>query len=312
MSFEDRSGSGSGTGSGSGSRSGSASGEDVRRQLLASAPIPERRLELAGVSTPILEGGDGPPVVLLHGPGAYGSGWLPVVPELIRSYRVIAPDLPGHGASVLTGDGLDASRVLGWLGELLEQTCNEPPVLVGHLIGGAIAARFAADQGHVVSRLVLVTPMGLAPFEPTPEFGAVMTGYFAQPTEDTHDQLWRVCVRDLDGLRQKLGETWEILKRYNLDRARAPAVAAAQQALFAEFGMPAIPAADLARIAVPTRLIWGRHDTIVRLAIGEAASRRYGWPLRVLETGNEPAMEAPEAFLRSAFEAPTSDTREQG
>jgi hypothetical protein len=44
-------------------------GDDARERLLAGIPVSERRLQLAGVSTAVLEGGDGPPVVLLHGPG---------------------------------------------------------------------------------------------------------------------------------------------------------------------------------------------------------------------------------------------------
>lgn len=279
------------------------SSEDARQRLLAAAPVTERRLDLAGVSTAVLEGGGGPPVVLLHGPGAYGSTWLPVLRALVQSHRVIAPDLPGHGASVVMGGTLDASRVLDWLGELFEQTCRRPAVLVGHLVGGAIAARFASDQDHFVGRLVLVTPTGLAPFEPTPRFGAALTGYFTQPDEDTHDELWRECVRDLDELRERMGERWDDMKRYNIDRAQTPAVAEAQRMLLEQFVMQVIPAEVLARIKVPTTLIWGRHDTIVRLAVGEEASTRYGWPLYVIDAGNEPALEAPEAFLHAAFES---------
>jgi len=73
---------------------------DVREQLVSGVPLLDQwRLELTGVSTPVLGGGDGPPMVLLHGPGESSPGWLPVLPELVRYHRVIAPDLPGHGAS---------------------------------------------------------------------------------------------------------------------------------------------------------------------------------------------------------------------
>ena len=54
---------------------------------------------LAGISTAVLEGGEGPPVVLLHGPSANATHWMRVLPGLARGHRVIAPDLPGHGAS---------------------------------------------------------------------------------------------------------------------------------------------------------------------------------------------------------------------
>jgi pimeloyl-ACP methyl ester carboxylesterase len=66
------------------------------------------------------------------------------------------------------------------------------------------------------------------------------------------------------------------------------------------FGFPAIPPEELARITAPTMLIWGRHDLATALAVAEAASARYGWPLRVIEdAAGNPAMERPEAFLQA-------------
>ena len=149
-------------------------GEDVRERLLAGIPAEERRLQLAGVSTAVLEGGDGPPVVLLHGPGANAAHWMRVIPDLVTTHRVVAPDLPGQGASEVAGGPLDAERVLAWLGELIERTCSSPPALVGNALGGAIAARFAAEHGDRLGRLVLVDALGLTPFEPAPEFGAAL------------------------------------------------------------------------------------------------------------------------------------------
>lgn len=149
-----------------------ASGVDARQRLLATLPVTERRLELAGVSTAVLEGGDSdnPPIVLLHGPGGYGASWSPAIPTLAATHHVVAPDLPGQGASEVAVGALDTGRVLQWLGELIERTCASPPVLMGQLIGGAIAARFAADNPGRVERLLLVVPFGLEPFAPTPEF----------------------------------------------------------------------------------------------------------------------------------------------
>jgi pimeloyl-ACP methyl ester carboxylesterase len=49
---------------------------------------------------------------------------------------------------------------------------------------------------------------------------------------------------------------------------------------------------------VPTKLVWGRADAIVPVSVGEAASARFGWPIRILDnTGNEPAIEDPDAFV---------------
>jgi hypothetical protein len=50
-------------------------------------------LQLAGVSTAVLEGGDGPPIVLLQ--GEFAAVWMRVIPELVTTHRVIAPGLPG-------------------------------------------------------------------------------------------------------------------------------------------------------------------------------------------------------------------------
>ncbi len=273
--------------------------DDARARLLRAMPVTERRLRLAGISTAVLEGGEGAPVVLLHGPGGYAAQWMRVIPGLVTTHRVVAPDLPGHGASEVDDGRLDADRVSAWLGELIERTCASPPVLVGHLVAGAMAARFAIDHGDRLAQLVLVDTFGLAPFQPAPDFARALTEFFTRPSEDTHERLWRHCAHDLDRLRRQLGERWQPLEAYNLDRARTPSVMAAVHILMEQLGMPEIPSADLSRIAVPTTLIWGRHDMATRLSIAEAASARYGWPLHVIENANDdPAIEQPEALLR--------------
>lgn len=274
--------------------------EGARERLLAAMPVTERRLQLAGVSTAVLEGGDGPPVVLLHGPGEYAAKWMRVIPDLVTTHRVVAPDLPGHGASNVIDGPLDADRVLAWLAELVGATCMSPPALVGHVLGGAVAARFAGTRGDGLSRLVLVDALGLVPFQPTPEFGRALTDFIARPTEGTHELLMRQCAFDLDSLRNGMGESWEPLKAYKLDLARRPSLQADQQRLMEQFGLPAIPPTNLARIAVPTTLIWGRHDLATRLQIAEATSARYGWPLHVIDdAADDPPLEQPGAFLKA-------------
>ena len=224
-----------------------------------------------------------------------------MIPGLVTTHRVVAPDLPGQGASTVAAGELDVDRVVAWLAELVERTCPSPPVLVGHLLGGAIAARFASDHGERLSRLVLVDTFGLAPFEPSPEFGSALMGFLAQPTADTHDGLWQQCSFDLEGLRQALGTRWDAMKTYNLDLANTPAVAETGGKLMELFAMPAIPAEVLGRIAAPTTLIWGRHDLATPVRIAEAASVRHGWPLHVIEdAADDPTIDQPEAFLQCA------------
>jgi pimeloyl-ACP methyl ester carboxylesterase len=279
-------------------------GDAARERLLSGMPVTERRLELAGVSTAVLEGGDGPPVILLHGASEFAACWIRVIPDLAQTHRVVVPDLPGHGASQVAGDPPDAERVAAWLDELTERTCPSPPALVGHGLGGAIAARFAGDQGDRVARLVLVDSYGLGRYRPTPRFALALLGVIVRPTEHTQERLFRQCMVDLDGLREQLGERGALLEAYALDRARSPGQKAALRSLTPQLGLPAIPPAELARITVPTTLIWGRHDRQVRLGVAHAASARHGWPLHVIEdAADDPAVEQPEAFLRGLHAA---------
>ncbi|HEU4367440.1 MAG TPA: alpha/beta fold hydrolase [Methylomirabilota bacterium] len=274
-------------------------GDDVRRRLLADVAVEERRLELAGISTAVLEGGTGPSLVLLHGPGGNATHWMRVLPDLVASYHVVAPDLPGQGASAVPADRLDADRVIAWLGELIDRTCPSPPALVGYALGGALAARFAGLRGDRVRRLVLVDALGLVPFEPAPGFGLALRDFLAEPSERTHDLLWRQCAADLGRLRRHMGERWEPFKAYNIDRASTESVRAALTILMEQIGAP-IPPADLARIGAPTTLIWGRHDLATPLGVAEAARARYGWALRVIEDcADDPPIEQPQAFLHA-------------
>jgi pimeloyl-ACP methyl ester carboxylesterase len=273
-------------------------GQQARDQLLAAMPVTERRLELAGVSTAVLEGGSGPPVVLLHGPGEFAALWARVIPDLVKTHRVVAPDLPGHGASELPDGRLDGDRVLAWLSELIERTCPSSPALVGHLLGGAIAARFAGDHGDQLSDVVLVDTFGLGWNRPALRIAIPLVAYVAHPTERTRDRFLAQCFSDFDRLRDELGEQFEPFGDYSLAWVRTKTAKAALRNLISEFGTRAIPEADLERIEVATTLIHGRHDLQTRLRVAERASARYGWPLHVIEDcRDDPAFEQPEAFL---------------
>ena len=284
-----------------------AEANDARRRVLAGAPVTERTVELAGVSTAVLESGDGPPVVLLHGQGGWSGMWLPVVGDLRTTYRVIAADLPGLGASEMPDGPPDAAHVLAWLDALVRQTCPTPPALVGASLGASIAARFAIAHPDQVSRLVLVDAGSLGRFRPAPGVVLALLQFLARPSERTQRGFFRQVAVDPDKVRAMMGERWEASQAYNLDRARTPSVRAANRRMLKELGTKTIPPAELARIAVPTTLIWGRQDRVMRLKIAEAASVRYGWPLQVIEDAGHFVAEQPEAFrraLRAALSTP--------
>jgi YD repeat-containing protein len=270
----------------------------ARDRLIESLPVTERRLSLNGIDTAVLEGGAGKPIVLLHGPGAYGAAWIHVIPALAKSHRVIACDLPGHGASGFFDVAPDAENVNGWLDDLIECTCSSPPVLVGHTLGGAIGARFAVERSRRLAALVLVDSLGLASFRPSPAFGLALQAFLAGPDERTHDDLWRQCAYDYDALSRRLGERWTLIKAYNLEGVRQPERLAALGAWMEHVGAPAIPAEMLARISTPTTLIWGREDRATPLAVASEAHARHGWPLHVIDgAADDPAIEQPDAFL---------------
>jgi pimeloyl-ACP methyl ester carboxylesterase len=279
--------------------SDSNGGSRHRALLLSGLPIAERRLQVAGVSTAVLEGGAGPPILLLRGPGDFAGMWMRVIPDLVTTHRVVAPDLPGHGTSEVFDWRLDADGLRAWLTGVIERTCPSPPVLVGHVLGGAIGARFAVNHSDRISRLVLVDSLGLARFRPAPRFALTMLAFLMRPTARTFTRFMRQCSFDLDGLHQELGPRWEPFLAYSVELARGPGAKVAGR-LFREFGIPRIPADDLARIAVPTTLIWGRQDRANRLRIAQDASARYGWPLHVIENcADDPPRDQPLAFLEA-------------
>ena len=269
-------------------------------------PVTERRLELAGVSTSLLEGGQGPPIVLLHGQGGFKEMWGGVIPHLVGSRRVVAPDLPGLGRSEVRTATLDASGMVAWLGELIAQTCAEPPTLVGISLGGSLAAHYAIEQGDRIRRIVLVDSGSLGRFRPALGVMPALIRYMRRPSPDTYDRFIRQVVADPDAVRARMGDRWAALQAYHIDRTSHPSVRVANRQLLRRIGMRRIPADQLQRISVPVALIWGRNDRVMRFRLAEEASRRYVWPLYPIDGGHGAIFERPDAFLdalRSAMSA---------
>lgn len=272
-------------------------GQELRERVLAGLPVVDRRVEAAGISTGVFEGGDGEPLLLLHGQGEFGGVWAPAVAELAATHRVVVADLPGHGASGVGEGALDVPRILSWLDELIENTCSASPVVSGHLLGGAIALRYAAERQYAVRSLVLVDTLGLAPYRPSPAFFLAMASFAARPTERSRDRLFNQCFADFDKVRQEFIVPWEDMGAYALAGARRPELKTAMRGLMPRFGMPAIPEETLGKIDVPVSLIHGRHDRQVKVEIAEAAGQKYGWPLQIIDgVGDDPAVEQPQAF----------------
>ena len=116
-------------------------------RLVEGIPVAARRVDVAGVSTALLEGGAGPPVVLLHGHGGFAESLGEVIAGLVDGYRILAPDLPGLGRSELRGGQLGPAGTTEWLDRLIAATCATPPILVGFSAGAGIAVRYVLTAG---------------------------------------------------------------------------------------------------------------------------------------------------------------------
>lgn len=104
-------------------------------------------------------GGEGPPLVLLHGFPQTHLCWYRVAPELARHFTVILPDLPGYGESRVTTPGDEPFSKRGMARQIVEglRTLGiDRFALVGHDRGGRAAYRLALDHPAAVSRLALL------------------------------------------------------------------------------------------------------------------------------------------------------------
>jgi pimeloyl-ACP methyl ester carboxylesterase len=210
----------------------------------------------------------------------------------------VAPDLPGTGDSGHPPGGFSADAMVEWLHELVRRTCHQPPVLVGHAVGGALAARYALRHGNDLAALVLVDTLGLRRFVPSPNFGFRLVRFLSNPTEASYEPFFQTCMYDGGATKKGLGDRWNpFLADYLAgiqDTKRKDAVGE----LIKHLGGTRIE--GLEQIAVPTTLIWGRHDRATPLRAARAASRRYAWPLHVIDAcGDDPKLERPEAFLEA-------------
>jgi pimeloyl-ACP methyl ester carboxylesterase len=104
-----------------------------------------------------------PQVVLLHGAGADCArlSWKYVLPQLAQRFRVLSPDLPGHGGAPALPEPTTEAYAR-WLERYLEGIWAGQVALVGLSLGGALALGYALDHPHRVTRLVLVASYGLS------------------------------------------------------------------------------------------------------------------------------------------------------
>ena len=122
----------------------------------ANGAIASRTAAVEGVTLHYLTAGDGPAVILLHGYTQTSRMWRPIVPLLAKTFRVIAPDLPGIGASPIPADGLDMGTAATRIHALAKSLGVEKARVVGHDIGLMVAYAYAAQFPAETEKLVLM------------------------------------------------------------------------------------------------------------------------------------------------------------
>lgn len=272
----------------------------ARRRLLAGLPISERQLSVAGCSTAVLEGGQGPTLVLLHGGiecgGAY---WAPVIASLARSNRLVVPDVPGLGES-------DAIRRLNeasfgeWLGALLSETSpSEKPTLLAHSLIGSLAARFAATATDQIRSLFLYAVPGIGPFRMPVGLMVASIRLGLRPTATNFERFLPWPFLDAGRTRKRDPEWFEAFSDYMVSQGSLPHVKRAMRQVTAA-GKKRVADEELRQIEVPTALLWGERDRMTPPALAEEASERLGWPLHVVrDAGHVPHIEQPTAFVEA-------------
>jgi pimeloyl-ACP methyl ester carboxylesterase len=136
------------------------------RALIKYAPgTTTRQVQWSGGTTEVLEDGDGPPLLLVHGGLGQACDWAPIIAQLSRDFRVYAPDRPGHGLADPFHFSNFPEEVLphavSFLKEMLDVLGLERPAIVGCSMGGGWAVEFGLRQPNRVSHVVLAgAPIG--------------------------------------------------------------------------------------------------------------------------------------------------------
>ena len=118
-------------------------------------------MKIGALDTHYFHGGEGDPLVVIHGGGGGAKSWLENLTKLSKHYTVYAPDLPGFGHSQSIGNSFHMSEYVEFIKDFTKSLELERFHLVGHSIGGGIAVHFALKYPLKIKRLVLVSSMFL-------------------------------------------------------------------------------------------------------------------------------------------------------
>jgi pimeloyl-ACP methyl ester carboxylesterase len=278
----------------------------VQAALLADlAPtFTERFAESGEGPLRVLEGGEGSPLVLLHGRGHAAITWFPLLPALARRHRVLAVDLPGFGRSAaprFEGAGFEAGAayfaapIEAWL----TREGIAAPALIGHSLGGLCAVELALRRRIEPRRLVLIGGMGL---------GSAMSYasrlFFRVGPERLARQLGATLFGRLLGERDTEDNARAAALNHELHAARRRRFAArAFNALYPALGPVPHRLGRLGEIEAPVLVLWGDRDEVFPAPVAIAAAAAFPHAeLRIEPLGHSPHIEAPERVLPAILE----------
>jgi pimeloyl-ACP methyl ester carboxylesterase len=252
----------------------------------ASAELPgfeERFAEVRGCRLRYLVCGEGEPIVLVHGLGGAASNWLALAP-LLHGWRVLVPELPGHGGSEPLAAAPNLNVFADLLAELAAREGFAPAPVVGHSLGGAIALRLAIRRPESVSRLVLAAAAGISSATRSARYALTITGILKPGRKIAP---YRRLVAGSPVLKSLVFGHWgaadpqalpsEVVDAFLSGPARHTDTVSAAKALVRDDLR-----GDLDRVRCPALVLWGARDN--QLPIGDAFdyARRLRGRLRVI------------------------------
>jgi pimeloyl-ACP methyl ester carboxylesterase len=132
------------------------------RELDEAQKVPVRFQSVHGYRRAYRSVGEGPALLLLHGIGDSSVSWVPLIPKLAERYTVITPDLLGHGNSSKPRADYSIAAYANGMRDLLDVLDVAKVTVIGHSLGGGIAAQMAYQYPERVERLILVASGGVS------------------------------------------------------------------------------------------------------------------------------------------------------